>query len=185
MNNAWDWLKAKLEGEPAPEGAPTTTTTRTATLSADDPEIKRLRAESEQNAAEVRRLRLERIQDQAVVFADTQIRERRAFPAEKEAIVADYIQRATDDGVLGVVTFGEGDQQKKTTRVDMLKADFAARPPHALNIEQLKPDELAALGNRATTEANGQDKPADEKRVAELASMTALGRATFKKNGQN
>lgn len=189
MTTAWDWLKSKLEGEPAPEGAGTTS--GAATMSAtESAEFKALKDEQAALKAENQRIRLERIHDQAVAFADDQIRAKKAFPAERAAIVADFVQRASDDLVLepATVTFKDAEgkeQSKKSSRVDMLRADFDARPAHALDIERLKPEELAVLSNRSETDT--ANKPADDKRVKELAEMTPLGRATFaaKKNGAN
>lgn len=186
MTTAWDWLKSKLEGEPAPEGTGAGTASMNATESA---EFKALKDEQAALKAENQRIRLERIRDQAAAFADSQIRAKKAFPAEREAIMADFIQRATDDLVLEPVkvTFKDADgkeQTKTSTRVDMLTSTFAARKAHALDLESLKPEELAVLSNRSETDT--KDKPADDKRVKELAEMTPLGRATFaKKNGTN
>jgi cation transport regulator ChaB len=187
MTTAWDWLKSKLEGEPSPET--TAPGGAAATMSvAETPEFKAMKAEQDALKAENQRIRLERIQDQAAAFADEQIHAKKAFPAERDALVADFVQRASDDLVLEPATVSfkdaEGkDQTRKLSRVDMLRADFVARPAHALDIERLKPDELAVLSNRSETET--KDKPADDKRVKQLAEMTPLGRATFaEKNGK-
>jgi hypothetical protein len=186
MTTAWDWLKAKLEGEPAPE---TSASAHTAAMNADDPQLVKMREEQAALKAENMRIRLERIHDQAVAFADATIREKKAYPAEREAIVADFVQRATDDLVLepAIVSFKDSDgkdQTRKVSRLDMLKADFAARPPHALDLERLKPEDLAVLANRSETEHNDKTKPANDKRVKELVEMTALGRAQHG-NGKN
>lgn len=188
MTTAWDWLKSKLEGEPAPEGAGATA--GTATMSATETaEFKALKDEQVKLKDENKRIRLERIHDLAATFADEQIRAKKAFPAERDAIIADFVQRATDDLVLEPVkvTFKDSDgkdQTKTSTRVEMLTATFAARKAHALDLEQLKPEELAVLSNRSETDT--KDKPADDKRVKELVEMTPLGRVTFsKKNGTN
>lgn len=184
VTNAWDWLKPKLEGEPAPEGT-TTGTATTATMNvAESAEFKALKERTDRVEAENARIRGERIHDQAVAFADNEVRESRAYPAERDAIISEYVQRATDDMLHGTVSFGEGDQKKTTTRVDQMKALFAARPKHGLTHEQMTQQGLVALMNQSETEAKGQDKPADEKRVKDLVGMTAMGRAhNERKNG--
>jgi hypothetical protein len=70
MTTAWDWLKSKLEGEPAPEGAGAT---GAATMSAtESAEFKALKDEQAALKAENQRIRLERIHNQAATFADAQ-----------------------------------------------------------------------------------------------------------------
>jgi hypothetical protein len=188
MPSAWDWLKTKLEGEPAPGETATTAGMSTALLDVrESAEFKAMQQRQAALEAENARIRAERINDQAAAFADQQIREHRAFPAEREAILSDYVQRATDDALHGTVTFGEGDAKKTTSRVELLRATFAARLPHKLTAEQMKDPSVAALMNQETTESADKPKPADAERVRTLAEMTTLGRTHFaaKQNGHN
>lgn len=188
VSNAWDWLRSKLEGEPAPEGAASASATATMST-APNAELESLKKRlSEQEAANAK-LRAESIQRDAATFADTQIRERRAFPAEREAIIADFVQRATDDLALEpqTVTFKDKDgkdQTVKRSRVQMLEATFSARPQHGLTKDELEAEGLGVLMNRSETDSADRPKAADEKRVRELAEMTALGR-TIVQNGKN
>jgi hypothetical protein len=185
VSNAWDWLRSKLEGEPAPEEATTAGTQSTATMSATQTaEFESLKKRQAELEAENRRIRQERIRDLAVSFADTQIREQRAVPAERESIIADYVQRATDDSLYGTVTFGEGEQAKKTSRVEQLAAMFAARQQHGLTREQLEAAGLSVLMNRSETDR--ADKPSSKEKIDEMIAMTPLGQAHLSaRNGKN
>lgn len=171
------WLKGD-EGENPPAAS-------TATMSTgESAEMKALRERQTALEAENTRIRAERISDQAVAFADSQIRDLRAYPAEREAIVSDFVQRATDDTLHGTVTFGEGDQKQSTSRVELLRASFAARPQHGLTAEQMKEQGLVTLSNRQTTEHGGQDKPADKQKIDEMIGLTPLGQAHLRqRNG--
>ena len=88
-------------------------------------------AEKEQMKAQLAELRAERTREKAVAFAEGEIRAGRALPAERAAIIAQYVQAASDDAAHGgVVTFA--DNQTTGTRVEALAALFAARVPHQL-----------------------------------------------------
>lgn len=187
----FDEFMAWLKGDEGSGDPPAAGTSAAATMSSgESAEMKALRERQTALEAENRRIRLERIQDQAVTFADTQIRELRAFPAERESIISDYVQRATDDLVLEptTVTFkdAEGKEQtKKASRVDMLTAAFAARPKHGLTAEQMTERGLVALTNGVETDANGKDKPASKERVEKLIGMTPLGQAHLRARNGN
>lgn len=177
MTSAWDWLKAKLEGEPAP-GETVGVGSGTAPMSTtESAEFKALKERTEHVEAENARIRAERNHDQAVAFADAEIRESRAYPAERDAIISEYVQRATDDMLHGTVTFGEGDQKKTTTRVTQMKELFSARPKHGLTAEQMADQGLAALMNQAETQSG--DKPPSKEQVDKYLALTPGGRATL------
>jgi len=110
-----------------------------------DPETVRLKAE-------MAALKAERTQEKAVAFAESEIRAGRAYPAERAAIIAQYVQCATDDAAHGgTVTFADG--QTTGTRVEALAALFAARVPHSLTGEQVRvgSKDAQALANQQTT----------------------------------
>jgi hypothetical protein len=185
------WLKGD-EGEGGGSGAtappPMTTAASAATMSdKDKAELSELQERNRQLQAENRRIRAEATYREAIAFADKQIADRKAFPAERDSIIAQFVQAATDDQSYGTVTFGEGDKQVTKTRVDLLKEQFTARPGHQLTIEQLKPELVSLLENHQQTPGTG-DKPPTPDEVKELLAKTSGGRATIafnQKNGRN
>ena len=143
------------------------TTTTTAAAAAATP------AESDELAAvraELARIKAERIATDAAAFADTQIRDRKALPAERATIVAAYTQAASDDAAHGVVTFGE----TTTSRVEQLKAVFAARQAHYLTDELVRNTDLALLS------LDRQPPASSDARKSQLMGQTELGRAALK-----
>jgi len=109
-------------------------------------------------AAQIARINAERIQDQAVAFAESELLAGRATPAEAEPLVALYAQAAHDDAERPAAALGEG-----KSRVSHLKATQALRAPHGLTQEQLDatqdgaaaaaafdPSKLRALATPAT-----------------------------------
>lgn len=83
-------------------------------------------------AAQIARINAERIQDQAVAFAESELLAGRATPAEAEPLVALYAQAAHDDAERPAAALGEG-----KSRVSHLKATQALRAPHGLTGEAL------------------------------------------------
>ena len=71
-----------------------------------------------------------------VVTVNSSMLARVPGPAEREAIIAQFVQAALDDVTHGVVTFGEG---KTQSRIELLKAQFTARPKHGLTAEVIDP----------------------------------------------
>jgi hypothetical protein len=115
----------------------------------------------------------ERIMERAVSFADRMLAETKALPAEREFIIADYVQRATDDNLYGVVKFAEG---KSTTRVGLLEAQFAARSPHKLTAAEITPALFSILqGHRETPAQDAGDRLATGDELRKLIGMTATG----------
>lgn len=170
------WLKGDEGDDPA--AVPPATMSAT-----DNAELKALRERQTALESENARIRAERINDQAAAFADTQIREYRAIPAEREIIISDYVQRATDDSLLA--QFSQADPSRKSG-VESLKATFAARPAHALTTEGLKPEELSVLMNRAETDAAGSNKPSSKDKIDEMIGLTPLGQTHLRqRNGHS
>lgn len=115
-------------------------------------------------------MHMERHQKDATAFADIQMAERRAFPAEREAMIAAMTQAAIDDLRIG----------GSTSRVDLIKRMFSARPQHQLTMEQLAPA-LAEVLNRGegSTGTRGDDRPLDADQVKALINKTSTGRAVM------
>lgn len=98
----------------------------------ESPREKKLREEFEA-------LRLERMQEKAVVFADSVTKGdgRKAYPAERKAIVEGYQRAAAIDAKLGdTVTFSDDKGAAKTgSYLDAYKASFDLRPVIATRAE--------------------------------------------------
>ena len=124
---------------------------------------------------QLRTERAARLESEAVAFADTIIRESKALPAEREAIIAAYTQAAMDDVAHGAATFAG----TTTSRVEALKALYAARPAHALTRETIDPRlgvrVLAPqVGMSATPDATAvtpEGKPVSAERLAYLVKL--------------
>lgn len=124
--------------------------------------------------AENRRLRAERIHDRATAFADEQVRGMKAFPAERDGLVALYAQVAADDEQFGPVATASG----ATTRATLLSAALAARPSAShLTAEALGPAVAHVLHAQATTPPRPGDGPLTEERRETLLKQSHLGQA--------
>ena len=123
------------------------------------------------------------VTEQATGFANQMVREGKALPAETAALIVAFTQAANDDHASpAVVTFGEG---KTGTRVDALKALYAARTAHALFAEQMIDGDgadLQALFNRAVGNTAGQTKEMTPERREELMKLSPLGQSVL--NGE-
>jgi ClpP class serine protease len=135
-------------------------------------EVNRKTAEAEAAKAESLRYRNERIAAEAVAFADAAVRDEKARPAEREAIIAAYTQAALDDAVL---TDGAG-------RVKAIEALYGARPQGTLTREELHPAALQILTQRERTAAD-KDAPPSAARLEELLGKTALGATVLNGKG--
>src|SRR5690606_31855693 len=75
---------------------------------------------------------------EAEAFADGEIREGRAFPAEREALIALFTQAVLDDKSTETkVSFKNGEEVMEASRVDALKALYSFRKPHNLTYEEI------------------------------------------------
>lgn len=146
--------------------APVSATPVASAPDANSNDAQRVRALEQQ----IERMHMERHSTDATAFADVQIAERRAFPAERESLIAAYTQAAMDDLRIG----------GSTSRVELIKAVYAARPQHQLTMEQLAPA-LAEVLNRGdrSTMTHDDDRPLDTKQVEELIGKTNTGRAAL------
>ena len=142
-------------------------------------------------AAQIARINAERIQDQAVAFAEGELLAGRATPAEAELLLALYAQAAHDDAERPAAALGEG-----KSRVSHLKATQAVRAPHGLTQEQLDatqdgaaaaaafdPPKLRALATPATVApvTTRDEKPkttadVSEDRKTALLNKSQVGR---------
>ncbi len=142
-------------------------------------------------AAQIARINAERIQDQAVAFAEGELLAGRATPAEAELLLALYAQAAHDDAERPAAALGEG-----KSRVSHLKATQALRAPHGLTQEQLDatqdgaaaaaafdPSKLRALATPATVApvTTRDEKPkttadVSEDRRTSLLNKSQVGR---------
>lgn len=146
-----------------------------AQVRARDDELARQRAANQ-------RLTAERIAERGSAFADKIITvDHKAFPSQREQIIALYVQAATDDSVVPL----EG-----STRVDMLARSYDAAPKHLLDEETIPSalHHLQALANVVSTPAaTDAGKDISEERRQHLLSLTAAGREVLAqhKNGRN
>jgi hypothetical protein len=128
--------------------------------------------------------RIKRLGGEAAAFADEQIRKRKAFPAERQALIAAFARAAEDDATAPtVVTFGEGKDQKTGGRVDLLRSVYASRTPHELTVEQI----VAAAGeggqalmNQSTTPDPNKPAPPTTEEYERLMNATPLGEAVLR-----
>jgi len=135
-------------------------------------------AEFKAAQAEIATLRAEKITGDAAAFADGLVRESKLLPAQRDALVAAYIQSAKADAA----TFAAGDQ---TPTLDALKALYAAAPAHTFTKELTNIDGVTVFANRQTTagvDANGlpvnpDTQPPSAERIRHLHSLTPEGRA--------
>lgn len=136
----------------------------------DDSELAKLRAENQ-------RLLLERYQAEAAMHVSEYINDGRAFPAERESMIALFVQAAQDDATLGTLTEG-------MSRVKMLKAVFDARPTHLLTAESIGLQVREVINANAAKPAEGD--PLDEDGVNRLLQLTPMGQARYqeKVNGR-
>ncbi len=130
-------------------------------------ELARLRADN-------MRMKNERWNEQATAFMNAAVTEGRAFPAEREAFIALFIQVSADDETLGGVS-----------RVNMLCSAMSARPKHQLSAETLAPSLADLLRNGATKSSvtgNTQDDdgPVSDDTVRDLLSKSALGNSVLR-----
>lgn len=131
----------------------------------DSGEDARFAAVQQENAG----LRARLIQSEAERFADEAIQSRRAFPAERESLIAMFKQAVQDDNV-GAACFTATGELQEGSRVKVLREMVAARPAHQLTTEQLaelKPESLVLLSSDS---GDSGGKMSDERRAELLAA---------------
>lgn len=110
---------------------------------------------------------------EAESFADKMISSFHAMPHERDLIVAQFLQAATDDdSTPATITFNIGTEQKSGSRVDAFKAAHEARTAHK---------ELSQESTFTMLGSDGKSSAEDEAELNELRKMTPLGKATISK----
>jgi hypothetical protein len=189
---------AELEAKLA--AAPPASSSSSATF-ADSPEGKAMaeevRAAREQARANAEKLAkfeddnlLREIAAAAAAFADAEIKNLRALPAERPNLVALYTQAANDDRATPqVVTFAVGGEIKTGTRVEAIRAMCAARPKHSLYLNMLddrdRPAGSAVFAMNRGDEATKADAAADAAAVESYLKSFDTGRAALALKAQN
>ncbi len=130
--------------------------------------------ESAKLRREVESLKAERRKEKAEAFADRIITvEHRAFPAERDAIIAAYTQALEDDDASPLAS---------GSRAAKIEAQFTRRPAHTTLLkESLAPADVRVLFN----EGGDKKEEVTPERKTELLKLTPLGQsvaATAKKN---
>jgi signal peptide peptidase SppA len=184
MPSLWDQLKSALSGGAADEPEAVTPPAVEPTTNAENTaEVLKLRQQLAQMQERESKLQGEAMQREAEAFADGEVRANRAFPAERDALVAQYLQAAQDDAARPwTVHVKVGDAEAKS-RVDLLKLQCAARPDHGLTQEQMpgNPAGGKALANQDTPDANKPD-PARVKQLIALSPLRELADQNGKGN---
>jgi hypothetical protein len=139
----------------------------------DSAEFKAQASEIEQMKAEMERMKAEKRHADAVAGVEALLRGGKAVPAERVALIAAFELAATDDAKNPVkVTFGEGGQEG--SRVDALKAVYAARPAHVLFGET-----VPVGGSVLFTQGAKDPNAVAEEKVRELLAQSEVGRAVL------
>jgi len=126
-----DTYEVEFTDNPSPPPAVVPVATLTAPVppaavfTGPSPREQQLEAEVAQQRAAVDQLRRRQRESDAEAFWAAQFSANKVVPAEKAAIIADYLQRAQDDDLHGLVAFADGSQ---TSRIGQLHAAFAVRP---------------------------------------------------------
>jgi len=121
--------------------------------------------------AEIAQLRTEKLAREAASFADGLVRESKLLPAQRDALVAAYLQSAKADAA----TFAAGD---RTPTLDTLKALYTAAPAHSFTQELTDSDGAVVFANREKTPGGADEgAPMTPARRRELLSLIPEGRA--------
>lgn len=123
-------------------------------------------AEIDKLKAQIETQRLTQVARDAEAFAAAAVRDRRAMPAESNALIALYTRAANDDHA---APMSEGEP----TRRAQLESLVSSRPQHSLTTEQVKVGAGGVLESGAETRMS-------ETRRKELLNATPLGQAAIK-----
>lgn len=142
-------------------------------------------ATNAQFAAQIAALQAERRNKDAEHFADEVIRTGKAFPAERNAIIAQFCAAYDDDKTNPkTVQFGTKPEEKGT-RVDALRAAFDLRPVNPLLSEQIAASGELIFSGKSSAPVNGEEKTTgmSAERKAKLMGATPVGRAVMAEKG--
>lgn len=129
--------------------------------------------------AQLQELRSKEVERDAEKFADEEIRAERAYPAEREGIIALFKQAVIDDGNSEAkVSFKSGDTQVEGSRVEAFKGLYSLRKPHFMTYEEVEDFSANVL---TTNFDNGEDYLGEaEKQAKEYAAKRrATGKASY------
>jgi capsid assembly protease len=149
-----------------------------------DPEVARLRAELAQLRDEQRTRAEAEMAARATAFADGLIRDGRALPVEREALIAAHTEAATDD-------LAHPRAEGQPSRVARLEERQAARPASGMlgELVPVQPNAdgtltpLANLDRTAFVADADADAPLTLERRIQIMAMTDLGRAELRRQG--
>lgn len=128
---------------------------------------------------ELAALRAREIQNDAEKFADGEIRAERAYPAERETMVALFKQAFIDDNISeATIVFNSGETEVQANRVETIKALYSVRKPHNLTYEEVEDFSANVL---ATNFDSGEDYlgEAEKQAKAYAAKKKATGKAKY------
>jgi hypothetical protein len=136
---------ARAQEVPVTEPAVTNLHAVAAISFADSPEFKAMQAQIDAlkataaaDASRAATREAEFTRERAGTWADGEVAAFRALPAERDALVAAYVDAATDDSTNPrTVSFSVNGESRDGSRVDALRARHSARAPHTLTAEQV------------------------------------------------
>ncbi len=175
MSDRFDKLKARVMAaisseEPAPvveeEKPEETEETKPEPEAKTDPKITALEQENARLRQDAQQRQVDAARSDAEAFADAQIKANRALPTERDAIIADHLQAAADDGKMPI---------SPVSRVQRFEASFTSRPSHRLTQELVVGAEHRVL----KADENNQTEMSEERRH-ELLNASSVGRAALK-----
>jgi hypothetical protein len=154
------------------------------TASAGTSSLQMANPETDALRKEVRDLRARAINAEATAFADKEVLEERAFPSEREDLLAMFAEAAQDDIALGPILFAssvdsQGQQvaERRRSRTELLIERNSRRPKHGLSQELLPANfSVEMLTNLQRTRQVGDPEPINQDRVTRMKSLTATGR---------
>lgn len=150
--------EAAAAPQPAPQAeVPTPAPTFTAT------------EEDKATAARLAALEAQLVRERSIAFANDVVGQRKALPAQRDAIAGLYVQVVTADAA-GKSLFSATGEITEGEAVAKLKAFFAAAPEHKLVGESLK-------GGDAGLIVMGKPEKSDDDDAKHLLGLTQLGRA--------
>jgi hypothetical protein len=127
--------------------------------------------------AELAELRSKEVDRDAEKFADEEIRAERAYPAERNAMIALFGQLSKDDSKSEAkVSFNNGDTDVEGSRVEALKALYSLRKPHFMTYEEVEDFSANVL---TTNFDNGEDYLGEAERQAKEYAAKKRRTGTF------
>jgi hypothetical protein len=153
-----------------------TTTTPAAPADGDDCKEARFTALQDQNTG----LQAALLQTRAESFFSEALTAGKVFPAEKEALIAQFKQAAKDDNA-GSACFSADGALNEGTRIKSLKDSVNARPSHGLTterLENLQPGDVVTMSASGTNRSEETPTPLSDKpseaRIERLAQFSGV-----------